>query len=666
MPFQSKVEVANVELSDQGPHWLTLGAGYVFAGTPFDRPRMIVRDFGYPSGLKMPYYASPFGKSGGGDASITVTMSSGVIPANTVIRVREVFRNILTGRSNPGKVFEFTSEPNQNADFSFTITSNSVALKSLSSTGASTNEAVDLREFYVEYVDLSAGYKLATQVIYTGGGDTSPSVNWTPEEIVDFRPLESGLENSIFPAVASLEYWKGRLWGGGQRSRGPLTSSLAMTEDSELVVLSGDCKFTDGDTYKAIKYVGDGTVSFGGGYIIYGQTLGYIDTVLNESHALVRWDGYIGSPDGTTWPYADLTLSNGSTSSDTDFIFAPQSDADVFYSPVYIGEASQGLTYGILSWSPLNVFRDDILWQTCGRVQFVKRVGEDLVIVYERGCTVIYGDFSVGQPAEVKSFPASHEVGTFNPYTVWLDSQRRLIFVGYGRFYAISGTVIVDITHTMASAGWLSENISSTVGATEDATLSYNASRNSTLIAGLTKTGDVSAGTLGLYICHDRTPDSLHPLRLPDKFTSMLAVPAEIGGQQFRQWYCGAADGKVYLGMPPGLNNDDGDPIAWSVTTGIRFKNWLWMVLKSVLVLFRGGGSEGMTATTSIAATNVLDDTTDVVTALERTELELEYANLTEVECRAFRLTLSGHNDGEEFKIHRAHVRWDNSQDRSG
>jgi hypothetical protein len=661
MAWASKTQYSNVVLDETGPHFIAHGGGVVQVGNARSRGYQLTAETAFPLGVQQPYY--------GTSTLVTVATSAGDIPAGTTISVREVFVNRAGVISNPGPV---VTGPTLSVDSQFTITSTSLAAPF--DVVDSVNSLIVYRQLYVAYTGTvdSGGYFLAYTTPYTETGDTTGNIDLSADALVQKRPLESDLARSIPPACSSAAYWRQRFWWGGQVTRLPLTSTLQFNLNSDKIILNGFCTFSQSDRYKRIVYQGSTPITVGGVKISRGMSFGAINLITDDVHATVLWDSWVNANAAQDWPFSNLTLTNDGTPADAQFWLAPQTSADVFYSSVYVGEAAQGLTVSPCTWEPLNIVRDENFWQAVGGVVWVRTLEDNLIICYERGVGIVYGDFSATDPMTLKMILVSDQVGSFNPNLVWHDKNGALWFAGSGRFWTVAGNTIVDASSQAGVASWSNQALAQSTSSMTEGDSSYDGTRNATLIVGLTKAGEETDLDYGAYLCHDRTPWSLHPIRFPGEIYTVVSIPATKYGIQYRQWYGGSRN-YTYLIMQPNYFQDvtsaGATPVSYRIKTGRKVLSWSGLLRRFALSFEGGDSTMAATFNPRVSDGNDLAGTT-YLPALKN----FDRVGLNNMPSEGY-FPLSGHSLGFEFsgtnsqqrlRIHGAQVQVHQTPQRDG
>lgn len=511
-------ELTELKMDDKTRKWRAKAFGSFFAGSTRDRAIRITAGKLMYCGIKDPLYSI-----NGGTGNLTITETDIGNPDSVMqgkVRCVEVYYRELTNeRSLSGAQ---TLELDMTDKCKLEIESNSVA------------DASDLyishREFYLNYTDSLGVYYLAERIPYTGGAD-SVTVNVAPSVIVTNRPLEDQKQTSLYPAVKTACFWRSRIFGAVLEPRDLEDgASIKLTEGSNIAEITGD-EFIESDIYHGIVDRSS------------NQIYAYIDRIIDSTHARII-------PSGSTdlnpvWKEPDITLTDVGLSGDESMIYA---------SPIYVGEAGGGLTYGLLTWNPLDQLRDEGFYSSGAKIAKVVAAGEELCVIYDRGIAFYQGDISVDAPPAIRQYVAAENVGALQPDEVWKTPDGRIWFKANGRLFCIANGRAIDIAHNMSNANFFNKWVAFDANALNLYQASFNPTHDHALLVTLPKKGDTpeQLGTWGVVIDHGT--QTLHPVRFPVRFTSIHCVKHDDGEWQY---YGGTDLGTVYKVMVRGKHMDD-------------------------------------------------------------------------------------------------------------
>lgn len=504
---------AATTITDAEHWWVCQAIGMTVCGHDQTRPVLIVGDQMKFASIKAPYYGAGWADPtvGGGVAALTVAQgASGTMTDATSITVCEVWYSEHTGERSPAGAETTLAGP---------ITSKKINVTSTAK--APTSELlITHREFYVKYYANGAYYRGA-QIAYTGLSD-STTIDISADNIVSKRPLETAGQTGMYPAVDTAEYWRGRLWGANIASRVPaIGSTLTLTNGSNIATLTGDT-FRDDDAYRSIVY------------LTTNQIYAYISRVLTTTTAIVTF----ADPSQTTWTGTTTTLASTT--------WKLGGDSGLLYTtPIYIGEAASGITYGMVTYNPLDTVRDENLYASGARIKMLKRIGDDMLVVYDRAVVLLQGDMSISAPAVVRMWVVAENVGTWNPRTIWQDGRGTIWFQGNGRLYQTSGGRVVEITNTMDASSWYDLSINTTSSLMKSQRVAFDMWNDMSIVAGATEWAKYGTEPyrFGYVIQHGTDAPCIQPMRWPVPFYSVFATITDDG---FTKVYAGSKDKRLY------------------------------------------------------------------------------------------------------------------------
>jgi hypothetical protein len=450
-------EFAQLLLEEFSPSWMLQAANAIVMGSARNRPIQIVGTNVMYTGIKYPYYGSGWGPSGG-NATLGAVVTAlepedngeGMLGEFEIV---EVWYRELTGeRSLAGAKIsgDLGTTPKK-----LSISSNAVA--------PATERYISHREFYINYTETIGSYYLLAHIPYTGATDTIDA-NIGTEDITKQRPLEDARQTGIFPALRKCAFWRSRLNGAGlERREGRSGSVVELTDGSKIAVLKGDT-WREDDVYKGI-------VDYDTNEIV-----AYIERVLTDTQAVLTFP----NPIEQETQEGDRKIYRWGLSAD---------ETSIFCSSIYIGEQANGLSLGHFSWSPLDIIENDAMPFAGSSIRGLFRVGEDLIVVYDRAVIAIQGEVSVGIP-DVRTYIIGENVGSFHPDASWADARGTLWFQGQGRIYMVSGGEVADVTEAIHAVMFYEENVGVTLRELQDQQVSYNPELNAALIVGVSKPGE--------------------------------------------------------------------------------------------------------------------------------------------------------------------------------
>lgn len=645
------------------PHqFLSIGGRCIFIGANF-RPYQIYpeTDQIFPFSITPPIYAV-VGPPAYGSGTMTISFGgagTGGYPGGEV-SVREVFYRAKTDERSAGSFPAVTGTGAAGQDI--TIASNSQPWATAGDTG------ITAREFYVSYSDAPDNWYLWASVPITAGPDAAPAASPTFDELVTHRALETD-QTGLFPAVSTATYGFGRLVGGSMNSRQPLSSSITLTLGSKCATMPAIGlidSFRQSDTYRALTYIGpDATI--GGRAYKKGEVLALIEHVMGGNRATIATAQGFGTAD--EWPHPTITLTNPGTAAGCTFAFMSRSKVDLFTTTVYAGEAGGGLSNEFFAWSPFNQMRDQAQYAQAGRLTFVGKAAGQIVAVYQKGMSLMSSEFSTDSPPRSDWLSLSDELGSFNPQAMFGTNDRTMYFLAQGRLFQISGSRIVDAGHAAGWASFFRKFIGVVDTSLSNSRVTFNPEGNRALILGLTRVGDASnlQKTYAAMLCFDQNGGvALCPLRWPIPVRTGAAVPREVAGVQFNQWFLGGAN-RIYTFGAPGVNADTyydagnnlhtATAISWLLKFGTRLFDWK-AILKRIAVVFKNTDPAfSMSLASELFKDGDLGTSaTGEVKTIVRAALCKDQPALYPNEVHAARLALSGDNKGQETKIFRVQV----------
>lgn len=379
---------------------------------------------------------------------------------------------------------------------------------------------------------ITGGVVTAITIANAGTGYTTPPIVYFDTALIDVssskitlnRPLESGLECSVFPAVSTAAVTNQRLNGAVLTPRTFMSGAVVtLTNGSNLATIIGDV-WRQADTYKGIVDYST------------NQIFAFVQRVISPTTARVLFPGTLD----TTWPYPTTSYIKAGMSGDQSMIY---------YTPIYVGEAAGGLTYGFVTFDPLNQLRNDDLYGAGAAITKICRQNEDLLVVYDSGIAVYQGETQTGQPS-YRQFLLAEHVGALNPEGFWQDYHGFLWFQGHGRIWRTNtSSGVEDIALSTRNASLWDRFVQSGVNLIFQS--AYNPQRNTVLMIGLGKNGDDTAGRYAMMICHDA--NTFNAIRFPVAMTAEHCMQHTDGTYH----YYGSSGDWVYELLKPGKVADD-------------------------------------------------------------------------------------------------------------
>jgi hypothetical protein len=355
--------------------------------------------------------------------------------------------------------------------------------------------------------DGGSGYTTAPTVVFGG-----VLVSMTAETLRNQRPLEDYNQTSVFPAVDTAAFYRLRLFGAKLTGREPTAgASMTLTRASNLCTISGDT-WREADVQRGIV---DRRTN---------EIIAYVDRIISTSVARVTFPF---TTDITTWPNETETFYDWALTGD---------DTMIYTTPIYLGEAGGGITYGMVTWNPLDQLKDNTFYATGAKICCLARQTEDLLVIYDRGVAVYTGSVSVGAPPALSSYISAENLGSLQPNTVWTDNAGALWFYGNGRLYRVQSGTVQSVSASMGVARMWDQFVYAGTGTQQAA---YNPGRNATLIVGMRKKTDASTELYkyGFYVDHSQ--GSITPVRFPIAVKCAKCVQYDNGTFV---WYAGADD----------------------------------------------------------------------------------------------------------------------------
>jgi hypothetical protein len=526
-PTVKEISTTLVKLNGTRVPWIVSCYGNTILGSGMDRPIMCRDGIASYASILYPVYGDKLGYGLLDDAELTYTVDN-VSPGGLMtgrIQIREaLYRETTNERSwvgQPTDVIDLGDTPS-----SVSVTSTSWALY---------DREVTHRIFYVCYLDVSGVYYEAAKIPYTGEtwvydpmnpypGDTA-EINVTPDVLLLNRPLEEKKETLVYPAVSTAVFWKGRIWGAClEPKKVPADVKFGFFKDSDIVYLNPDdpetpsYQFDQSDHYRGI--------------VVNGQIVAFIDRIVHNRMAKIRMPGDIS--DISVWPDATVEYDGVELSGNM---------ADVYSTPIYAGGAGGAIEYGIMSWCPLDTYKDEGFYASGAKICRLATAGDDLCIIYDRGIAFLSGDVSAGAPATVRHFIGAKDVGSFNPDSVWQVADGSLWFQGNGRIYTVRNGQVIEASKMLGVSNLWDRNVENSIYGNHLFQTAYNPGRNMALMVNVPKKGEGTGelGTYGLAICHDT--NSINPVRFPVRFKSVSCEQLDDGTWQFKG---GTDDGMIY------------------------------------------------------------------------------------------------------------------------
>lgn len=504
-PSYTELSTDTINLSGTRVPWVVKCFGRTIIGSAQDRPVQVINGEAYFTSVKEPWYGS-----GEGAYELTateVTEGTGHLMTGN-IKVREGFYRETTDEYSYIGMAEESLALGSTAK-SVSVSSNCVAL--------GTEVGITHRVFYVNYVDKLGTYYEAAKIPYTGGTDTV-TINVSSSEIIKNRPLESQRQTSVYPAVGTAEFFKGRVFGAVLEPKDYLEgTAITFTEGSSIITITGDV-FLEADRYKGITNRDT------------NEIVAFIEQVVSFTTATIRLPN--DSRDISTWRDDTVTLDNVGLSGDLTTIYA---------SPIYAGGAGGGIIQGILTWNPLDQLKDEGFHASGARVCRLKTIGDALAVIYDKGIGIFEGEMSAGAPPNLRHYVAAKNVGAFNPDAVWETKDGSLWFQGGGRIYTVMDNQVVDMSARAGVAGFWRKWVEANIYSQHLFQTAYNPDKNMALMVNVPKKGEGTGelGTFAIAICHDT--QTVHALRWPVSIKAIHCGQYDNGVWQFH----GGADGRT-------------------------------------------------------------------------------------------------------------------------